>query len=114
MIICNDHAHDRHHDRIENCSSLMHVISRRHLTEAGEQYRDAAKEIGAWYKIVKQTQWRNFVELRQTFSDADSVDDYVVFNIRQNRYRLITIVHYTRQREGRVSEGHVYIRSFLT
>ena len=92
----------------------MHVISRRHLKEAGEQYRDAQKEIETWYKIVKRAQWRNFVELRQTFSDADSVDDYVVFNIRQNRYRLITIVHYTRQREGRVSEGYVYIRSFLT
>ena len=27
------------------------------------------------------------------FKDADSVDGYVIFNIRQNRYRLITVIH---------------------
>jgi mRNA interferase HigB len=92
----------------------MHVITRRHLKEAGEQHRDAAKEIEAWYKIVKQEKWRNFAELRRTFADASSVDHYVVFNIRHNRYRLITITHYCREKEGRLTEGRVFIRSFLT
>jgi mRNA interferase HigB len=92
----------------------MHVITRRHLKEAGEQYPDAAKEIQAWYTIVKQAKWRSFVDVRQTFKDADNVDQYVVFNIRHNQYRLITSIHYCREREGRLTEGHVYIRSFLT
>lgn len=92
----------------------MHVITRRTLTEAGEQYRDAAKEIDIWFKIVKQQKWRNPVEVRQTFKDADSVGDYVVFNIRHNRYRLITGIHYCRQVEGGLTEGHVYIKAFWT
>ena len=92
----------------------MHVITRRHLKEAGEQYRDAAKEIDAWFKILKKARWRNFVEVRQTFKDADNVDGYVVFNIRRNDYRLITGIHYCREVEGRVIEGHVYIKSFRT
>ena len=48
------------------------------------------------------------------FTDADYVDGYVVFNFRKNRYRLITIVHFSRTRDKRQTEGHVYIRSFLT
>ena len=46
--------------------------------------------------------------------DADSVDGYVVFNIRHNRYRLITIIHYAKTTSERQTQGHVYIRSFLT
>lgn len=48
------------------------------------------------------------------FTDADYVDGYVVFNFRKNRYRLITIIHFSRTRDKRQTEGHVYIRSFLT
>ena len=48
------------------------------------------------------------------FKDADAVEEYVVFNIRRNRYRLVTIIHYSRLRDERLTEGHVYVRSFLT
>ncbi len=92
----------------------MHVVTRKHLIEAENQYPDAAKEIRAWNKIAKEVRWRSFLEVRQVFKDADAVDGYVVFNIRQNRYRLITIIHYSREKDGRVTEGHIYIRSFLT
>lgn len=92
----------------------MHVVTRKHLVEAEERYPDAAREIGAWYRIVIEARWRNFMEVRQVFADADDVDGYVIFNIRQNRYRLVTIIHYSREMEGRTTEGHIYIRSFLT
>ena len=92
----------------------MHVVTRKHLAEAETKYPDAAKEIRAWFKIVSEARWRNFIEVRQVFQDADSVDEYVIFNIRQNRYRLVTIIHYAREREGRTTMGHIYIRSFLT
>jgi mRNA interferase HigB len=48
------------------------------------------------------------------FKDADPVDGYVIFNIRQNRYRLITVVHYSKTMDEKQTEGPVYIRSFLT
>lgn len=92
----------------------MHVVTRRHLADAETSYPDAAKEIRAWYKIVRDARWRNFIEVRQVFRDADSVDEYVIFNIRQNRYRLVTIIHYAREKDGGTTMGHIYIRSFLT
>lgn len=92
----------------------MHVVTRKHLVDAERRFPDAANEIRAWYKIVCHARWQNFLEVRQVFSDADDVDGYVVFNIRRNRYRLVTMIHYSRERDGRLTEGHIYIRSVLT
>jgi mRNA interferase HigB len=81
-----------------------------------ETYPDAANEIRAWTAIVEPVRWHNFDEVRRTFKDADSVEGYVIFNIRRNRYRLVTVIHYAKtigERE-RQTQGHVYIRSFLT
>jgi mRNA interferase HigB len=92
----------------------VHIITRRHLKEAMERYPDAANEIKAWVSIVEAVRWHNFQEARAMFKDADYVRGYVVFNIRQNRYRLITVIHFSKTTDERQTEGHVYIRSFLT
>ncbi len=88
-------------------------MTRRHLNEACAQYSDAAKEIQAWTAIVEAVRRHNFEEVRQMLKDADSVEGYVTFNIRGNRYRLVTVIHYAKTKQER-TEGHVYIRSFLT
>jgi mRNA interferase HigB len=92
----------------------MQVVTRKHLAEAAAQYPDAGREIWAWYRIANDARWRNFVEVRAAVEDADSVDGYVIFNLRRNRYRLVTVVHYAREKEGRIAMGRVYVRSFLT
>jgi len=91
----------------------MHVVTRRHLLEAEAKYPDAAREIKVWYKIASEARWQNFLDVLTVFPDADAVDGYLVFNVRHNRYRLITIAHYARVRDGRLTHGHLYIRSFL-
>jgi mRNA interferase HigB len=92
----------------------VHIITIKRLQEASERYREAAREIGAWVKIVKTARWRNFEELRTNFPNADDVDGFVVFNIRHNRYRLIVAVHYAKMIDRRLTLGHVYIGSFMT
>ena len=74
----------------------MHVVTRKHLDEAMRQYPDAANEIKAWVVIVEQVRWHNFPEVRSTFKDADNVKGYVIFDIRKNRYRLATVIHYAK------------------
>jgi len=90
------------------------IVTRKHLAQAVARHRDAAGEIVAWVAIVSQVRWKSFAEVRATFPDADAVDGYVVFNVRHNRYRLITVIHYSRKMADRTTQGHVYIRSFLT
>jgi mRNA interferase HigB len=92
----------------------VHIVTRRHLSEAMKRYSDAASEVEAWTGITEAVRWHNFAEVREMFKDADYVNGYVVFNIRRNRYRLITVIHYAKTTEDRQTEGHVYIRSFLT
>jgi mRNA interferase HigB len=95
-------------------SFLVHVVTRNHLKEAIESHPDAANEIQAWVVIVGAVRWHNFNEVRQTFKDADLVNDYVVFDFRRNRYRLITVIHYAKTADEKKTHGHIYIRSFLT
>ena len=90
----------------------VHIVTRKHLRDAMERYPDAANEIKAWVGIVEAVRWHNFAEVHDMFKDADSVDGYVIFNIRRSRYRLITVVHYSRTTDEKETEGHVYIRSF--
>jgi len=61
------------------------IVTRKHLSEAMERYPDAANEIEAWVSIVEGVRWHNFNEVRGMFKDADTVDGYVIFDIRRNR-----------------------------
>ncbi len=92
----------------------MHIVTRKHLSEAIRRYPDAANEIKAWMAVAGAVRWHNINEVRATFKDADAVDGYVVFDIRHNRYRLITVVHYAKTTSEKQTDGHIYIRSFLT
>jgi hypothetical protein len=47
---------------------------------------------------------------RLMFRDANHIDGYVVFDIRRNRFRLITVLHYAQTTDEKRTEGHVYIR----
>ena len=61
----------------------MIIVTLRHLAEAMETYPDAAAEIKVWVALSKTARWKNLVEVRSVFKDADGVDGYVVFNIRK-------------------------------
>jgi mRNA interferase HigB len=93
---------------------VVHIVTRRHLRQAMKEHPDAADEIAAWASVVEAVRWRNFAEVRGWFKDADYIGGYVIFNFRQNRYRLITVIHYARTISEKETEGHIYIRSFLT
>lgn len=84
----------------------MHVISRKALRLFWEQHPDSQSPLVRWYKIVRQTEFQNFAELRQVFPSADVVGAWIVFNVGGNKYRLIASVHFNR--------GKVYIRHVLT
>ena len=84
----------------------MHVISRKTLRQFWERHPDSESALVRWYKIVEQTSFESFDELRATFPSTDQVEDWVVFNIGGNKYRLIASIHFNR--------GKVYVRHVLT
>jgi mRNA interferase HigB len=92
----------------------VHIVTIKRLQQAADDHDEIAKDIASWIKIVKTARWKNFVELRASFPDADDVDGFVVFNIRHNRYRLIAAVHYAKVIHDRITLGHVYIGALIT
>lgn len=84
----------------------MHIISRKALQQFWIQHPDSQANLLRWYKIVSQTDFASFNDLRQTFPLADKVGDLIVFNISGNKYRLIASIHFNRRK--------LYIRHVLT
>jgi mRNA interferase HigB len=82
----------------------MHVISRKALRQFWEQHPDSETALVRWFRIIQHTEFRSFSELREVFPSADRVDDWIVFNIGGNKYRLITSIHFNR---GKVTIRYV-------
>jgi mRNA interferase HigB len=78
----------------------------REFLEAHPEDQSAPDAFAKWYDLVCNNRFANFNEVRRTFPSADLVSDLVVFNIRGNRYRLVTRFVYQK--------GRVYIRRVLT
>lgn len=84
----------------------MHIITRKRLIEFAKKHPDCSTALESWYRIIKQTDFNSFNELRQTFPSADIVGNSTVFNIGGNKARLIAAIHYNIHR--------IYIRHILT
>ena len=84
----------------------MHIISKKALREFWEQYPDSETPLRRWFRIIDKNDFRNFAELRATFGSANVVDDFIVFNISGNKYRLVVVIHFNR--------GKVFIRQVST
>jgi len=83
----------------------MHVISRKRLKEASTRHGELEAPLDAWFRIAKKASWKNLADVRRTFSSADAVGKWTVFNIKGNQYRLITEINYMF--------GRIYIRRVL-
>ena len=75
----------------------MRIVSERAIREFCEKHSEAAASLSHWRRIVRGAVWKSFVDMKTSLSSADSVGDKVVFDIAQNRYRLIAFISYHRQ-----------------
>ena len=82
----------------------MHVISRKALVEFWKSRQADSKiaenDLSTWFKIASKADWPNFAALKQTFGSADKVGYCVVFDVGNNRYRLIGIVKHKSNGKG--------------
>ena len=81
----------------------MRVISKKILREYWERHADVQHPLQAWLEDAERAEWRTPSDVRRDYGD-DAVlpDNRAVFNIKGNRYRLVTKIHY--------NTGIVYIR----
>ena len=84
----------------------MHIITKSRIWEAKIKYFDSESALDGWYRVIKRNRFDNFAQLKKTFGSVDKVDNFCVFNIAGNNYRLISAIHYNTQR--------CYIRTIWT
>ena len=75
----------------------MNVISFKRIRDFASLHRDATSSLNAWYTVVKKARWQNLAELKEVYPSADLVDRYTVFNIKGNKYRLVSRIVYRSQ-----------------
>jgi mRNA interferase HigB len=84
----------------------MHVISKKALRAFWAVHSDAERPLRRWFKIAQAAVWQSFADVRAVYPNADQVGRFTVFNVGGNKYRLITAIHYNRDK--------VYVRHVLT
>lgn len=70
----------------------MNIIGFRAFADFTRLYRDAESPLNAWLNIASKADWKNIVEVKQTYPHADAVGACTIFNIKGNRYRLVVII----------------------
>lgn len=85
----------------------MHIISKAMLREFSAVHPEAESKLKDWFRVLEHASANSLNELKRIFPNADYVPKrYTVFNVGGNVYRIVTVIHYNRQR--------VYIRHVLT
>ena len=71
----------------------MRIIAKKTLVAFYTMHPDAKTALEEWYEKTANAEWENFSHVRAQFNSADLVGNKrVVFNIKGNDYRLVTLV----------------------
>lgn len=84
----------------------MRIVSRKMIREATARHSEWGASLNAWYKITKNADWKTFADVRNSWRNSDVVGQFVVFDISNNRCRLIAAIKYKWKM--------VYIRAILS
>jgi mRNA interferase HigB len=74
----------------------VRVIAKKRINEAIASHPEWKASLNAWHKIVKDREcdWHSFEDVKRTFNGVDRVGRCVVFDIANNRCRLISFIAY--------------------
>jgi len=84
----------------------MRIISRKKINDFCKKHPKAKNSLDNWYRIVRHENFKTFTDVRQLFPNADLVNNFIVFNIGGNNYRLIAFIDYPKKQ--------LFIRYILT
>jgi mRNA interferase HigB len=73
----------------------VHIVSKKTLKDYYSKHKETKSQLEAWYCEAKNSNWNNPVEIKEKFRTASIIgDNKVVFNIKGNKYRLVTKINY--------------------
>ncbi len=85
----------------------VHVISQKKLRDYYNKHKETKSQLEAWYREAINADWNNPQKIKEKYASASIIrDNRVVFNIKGNKYRLVTKINYKMK--------NVYLRFFGT
>ena len=76
----------------------MRVIDRKTIDSFIRKHSDAKSSIESWHQEALDACWKNTMDIKNRYASASFLgDNYVIFNIKGNSYRLVTKVAYKQQ-----------------
>lgn len=84
----------------------MHIITKKRILSAIQKHPSCTSALAGWLKIIENYKFNTFAELKAAFNSVDRVGNLIVFNIGDNKLRLIASIHFNRQK--------LYIRYILS
>ena len=76
----------------------MLVLPKQAISDAIARHTDAKSALEIWYRIVRDQRWETPMDAKRRYSSASFVKgNKVVFNIKGNKYRLVTVIDYVSE-----------------
>jgi mRNA interferase HigB len=76
------------------------------LREFWEIHPQSKAPLAAWFRVLEHGTFADFNAIKAAFRAADYVPPYTVFDVGGNKFRIVTSIHYNRER--------VYVRQVFT
>ena len=74
----------------------MDVISIKKIRDFGKKYADAKAPLLSWYYEASSAVWQSPPDIKNRYPSASFLEgNIVIFNIKGNRYRMVTKISYT-------------------
>ena len=78
--------------------NIVRVISVKTLKSFWEKHADAESPLRAWYTEARRANWRSPQDIKTAYRTASILrHNRVVFNVKENAYRLVVAVKYEFQ-----------------
>lgn len=84
----------------------MRIISIKKLRDFWAKHETSKGPLTVWHTIVSKERFKNFEDFKRVFRSADRADQFTIFDIGGNNFRVVTAIHYNR--------GIVFIREVFT
>ena len=76
----------------------MRIVALKTVRFFSQKHADCKLALEAWVAEVKGSNWKSPLDIKKHYPSADILpDNRIVFNIKGNRFRLITKVHYNTE-----------------
>ncbi len=73
----------------------MNVISIKKIKDFGKKYADSRQPLLSWFHEAGAADWENSQDIKSLYPSASFLGgNIVIFNIKGNRYRLVTKISY--------------------